>query len=716
MSCELSGKTYISLDWRLRGVIANSREGGVVFGWQLYAAFLMALLFLVFSAMGKAAAPDAIHVQGGIVLIIPDTINETEKYIIDLFVSRFKQRSSMECLLVNASKYKPADVKQDCFVMIAGTKTNNALLSSLMNQLSMPEPKKPESFVIAIDIRPKSMEEMFPDTESYALICGSDSRGILYGLGKFLRLADYGSSCFDVSPMQKLVSPAISDRGIYFATHFNNYYECAPLDEINTYIEDQALWGANAIWTWFDMHWYPNGFWNDANSSGMKMIERIRFINKKASSLGLKVGLCGVANEVFKMQEIKELLADDSAKRGAWCSDTTVCPSKSKGLKLIHDCRRQVLKLIGPIDAYWHWPYDPGGCGCELCRPWGKTFMEMGPQIASIVKEYNPHAQVLISTWYLDDAERNIVYKLCDEDTSWFDGLIMDVRWAGEHTFSKRYAKMVFPEISMFGSINDAYGGSGANPNPKRFAEEAATAARLKYGAAVYSEGIYEDVNKIIWISMLWDPNRTAEDVVNEYAHFYFSGTNQTRAFDLIMGLEQTWPPGNLVNVHLQTVEQLRCHAQAIQSKVPSLKWCHDRWQILNDRAEMDYLIVKAGSEKDVLQVAQAIFNEAAYTRDWPTLRTHLQDFQNKLEARTAVLDAFFAVHWNYLTTIHTQASTVLVLRPPAFVGERDWPTLLMVVNKALAQTSGEAMQMELLKGFKKWFWFNNYDPGFSGL
>eukprot|EP01047_Picozoa_sp_COSAG01_P012305 COSAG01_NODE_551_length_15579_cov_30.915181_15_plen_150_part_00 len=42
-------------------------------------------------------------------------------------------------------------------------------------------------------------------------------------------------------------SKAGSFRGLYFATHFGNYFANAPPAQIHVYLEDMALWGANTL-------------------------------------------------------------------------------------------------------------------------------------------------------------------------------------------------------------------------------------------------------------------------------------------------------------------------------------------------------------------------------------------------------------------------------------------------------------------------------------
>ena len=66
--------------------------------------------------------------------------------------------------------------------------------------------------------------------------------------------------------------PACPLRGVYFATHFNNYYEAASREEIQQYIEDLSLWGTNFLMLHFP-HWQYAGYDDPA---ARKMIERLR--------------------------------------------------------------------------------------------------------------------------------------------------------------------------------------------------------------------------------------------------------------------------------------------------------------------------------------------------------------------------------------------------------------------------------------------------------
>ena len=74
-------------------------------------------------------------------------------------------------------------------------------------------------------------------------ITGADDRGVLYGIGKWLRTGRYESTGFVPGTWQGTSVPAKTWRAMYFATHFHNFYQQAPIADITNYVEDLALWG-----------------------------------------------------------------------------------------------------------------------------------------------------------------------------------------------------------------------------------------------------------------------------------------------------------------------------------------------------------------------------------------------------------------------------------------------------------------------------------------
>ncbi len=94
------------------------------------------------------------------------------------------------------------------------------------------------------------------DEDGVIQIAGGDDRGVLYGVGKLLHTSRFGDGEVEFGAWRGTSVPARPIRGMYFATHFGNFYAAAPVEAIERYVEELALWGCNALAVWFDMHTY----------------------------------------------------------------------------------------------------------------------------------------------------------------------------------------------------------------------------------------------------------------------------------------------------------------------------------------------------------------------------------------------------------------------------------------------------------------------------
>ena len=127
-------------------------------------------------------------------------------------------------------------------------------------------------------------------------IVGNDELGLLYGLGKLLHTSRYDQGGWTPGSWRGTSVPVCPIRGIYFATHFNNFYEAAPAEEVEHYVEDLGLWGLNSLILHFP-HWQFQGFDDPA---AQQSIRRLESIMRAAKRLGLRVGLVEAANDGFK--------------------------------------------------------------------------------------------------------------------------------------------------------------------------------------------------------------------------------------------------------------------------------------------------------------------------------------------------------------------------------------------------------------------------------
>ena len=546
-------------------------------------------------------------------------------------------------------------------------------------------------------------------------VCGADGHGVLYGLGDLLRHLVFAPLRVALPALRKTETPTVYNRGVYFATHYNNWYEAAPLARVERYIEEMALWGCDLLMVWLDLNWYPHGFWKDPKSRGSQMAKRLRHLGEYARACGMQVGALAVANEGFAYQPPRELRADISARHGGFYPYSQICPSKPGGLKMILDNRRHMLRLIGPLDYYIHFPYDQGGCGCPQCSHapgrWGKKFLEIGPAIGQVVRAANPQVRLLVATWLMDEPERKLVYELCDRQAAWFDGVLTETDHARERRIDPRYSWMVFPEISMFDCYFCSYGSNGANPAPARMTQEASAIARRGCGTMIYSEGLYEDVNKVVYLALLWNPNRATAEILGDYARYYFGARNVLAARQLITGLEKTWGPAALLRATAPAVRRLFDAAERLGKQLPRHRDAHERWRLLRDRAAMDQLMKQAGPGKSLAIESRDLFDG---THCFPVreLRRRLAKFLTALRQRKQMTDQLFATHWEYLEYFGID-KTVLLFLPDDVLGRYHWDTLIAPLESAVRLRSEAAMRKAVSRAFKRWFWFNGLDTNY---
>ena len=365
-------------------------------------------------------------------------------------------------------------------------------------------------------------------------IAGGDPRGVLYGVGKFLRTSQRLPDGTVRCTWQGRSVPAKPLRGIYFATHFHNYYHDGPTAAVADYVEDLALWGTNALAVWFDMHHY-NGIDDPAAQA---MIRRLKEILSAGRRAGMQVGLVGLANEAYANSPV-ELRADWTAGHDGYHHEpgghyhVELCPSKPGGVELTLRWFEEKLDAFADVrpDFIWLWPYDQGGCTCAACAPWGVNgFLRLAAPQAARYKARVPDGKVILSTWYFDhftDGEWNGLAEAFRTPPPGVDYVLADdygdrfPAYPRKHGAPGNLPMVNFPEISMYNM--GPWGGYGANPLPTHLHRIWESSRRLLSGGFPYSEGIFEDINKALCAQFYWQDSADPMAIVREYAAGEFS-------------------------------------------------------------------------------------------------------------------------------------------------------------------------------------------------
>lgn len=388
-------------------------------------------------------------------------------------------------------------------------------------------------------------------TESAKLVVieASGIRGIYAGAGRFLRDCRIEENGFDPCCMQGLSVPQKEIRGMYFATHFYNFYHAAEIEKIERYVEDIALWGINSIVVWFDMHHYKS----IEDPMAQEMILRLRMILNAAKKVGMGACLGILSNEGFG-ESPPELRADWTCGHDGYFTEPVghyhveLCPGKPEGLALILKYREDLFKQLSDMDFeyIWLWPYDQGGCTCSKCAPWGANgFLKTSRALAKLIRRYFPKTKLILSCWDFDEfihGEWDAFKKSFSNEPKWIDYLLVEPR-SKYMSFPVRKGELHglnlvgFPEISMM--FATPWGGFGANPLPTFLRDIWSVCGNELEGGFPYSEGIFEDMNKYMVSRLYWTGDCDTGAALKEYISAYLSRDMADELFEAMLLMER---------------------------------------------------------------------------------------------------------------------------------------------------------------------------------
>ncbi len=463
-------------------------------------------------------------------------------------------------------------------------------------------------------------------------VAGQSELGVLYGLGKLLRISRYSQTGFTPGGWRGESVPEKPRRGIYFATHFHNFYHVAPVEEIRHYVEELALWGYNELLVWYDMHHF-NGF-DDPEAVAFRA--RLRAALLAARRMGMEVSLLVIGNEAYGNSPA-EIRATPGGGRGGYYP-CAVCPSKPEGM-------RYILKVLGEeFDwaadlkprSIWIWPYDQGGCGCNACRPWGSAgFMTCVEEAGRLAREKIPGTEIVLSSWYMKDNEWRGVRDQLAQNNELVDAVVAE---PGPHGIvidpqDLGLPLVGFPEISMHETF--PWGGFGATPLTARARTQWNAVKATHAGGFPYSEGIYEDLTKAVYSQLYWN-DRPVEETVKEYIAFEFSPDVVDDVAGVIKTLEQNhhwrWWPGKLEGVQIEMnwfpsrgakpqadpgAEEAYATMRRVDERLSARAKQSWRWRQLYLRAFLDAeLKANGGAPNDVCNKAFAELIEIYHARN----------------------------------------------------------------------------------------------------
>ena len=447
---------------------------------------------------------------------------------------------------------------------------------------------KPESFRII---------PQHQDSRTIVTIEGYDGRGILFGAGELLRTLSYkhgGIGLPENLPVSATPDKTIRGHQLGYRNTANSYDAWTPA-QFEQYIRELAIFGTNSIET------IPI---SDKDKSPHFKLPPDE-MNAKISAI------CNKYDLDYWIWAPAQFDLSDTSKR-----------------KHYLDQVERICRMSVRLNGVFFPGGDPGDNPPE-------TVLPLLTDVAAILTKYHPKAKIWLSLQGFRPEQDQTVYRYVQEQKpTWLGGLVTgpssppveETRAALPPQYQLRYypdlthnVRSDFPVPWWDPFFNFTLGRESVNPRPMYYSALYHFLQPYMDGFISYSDGVHDDVNKIIWTRLAWDPTISEREALIEYANFFFGSTLKEDAADAILALESNWQGPAATNGSIQTTWM---SWKQLARKYPSLKtnW---RGQMYLLRADYDAYARKRGiyetalEEKanDVLRQATVIGPDLAMKR-----------------------------------------------------------------------------------------------------
>lgn len=414
-------------------------------------------------------------------------------------------------------------------------------------------------------------------SKSIIWIVGKDGRSILYGIGQLLRIAEMSEGTLALSKSIDLaISPEYPIRGHQFGYRMTaNSWDAWTIEQFDQHFREQLLFGANSI-------------------------EGIPFQDERIDTL------MKYPREVMNI-EFSKICEKYDADYWVWAAaEVDLKDEKERQAEL--DQYEAFFKACPRFDAVFFPGGDPGENHPSEVLP----FLE---EMTAIMHKYHPNATMWISLQGFNREKVEYFFKYLEEKSpDWLTGVANgpsspSLKIEREH-LPKKYKIRSYPDLTHtvrcqfpVKKWDQAFalteGRECTNPQPLYYAEIHNNDAAYTDGFISYSDGVHDDMNKVVWSQMAWDTKSDVNNIVVEYCSFFFGSGIANEAADGIMALEQNWVGPITGNAVIgKTLEQWK----KLEAENPQLagNW---RWQQMVMRAYYDAYIQQRLAYEKKLEV-----------------------------------------------------------------------------------------------------------------
>ncbi|HEX4231906.1 MAG TPA: hypothetical protein VHZ07_24785 [Bryobacteraceae bacterium] len=531
-------------------------------------------------------------------------------------------------------------------------------------------------------------------------IQGSDERGTLFGVGRFLRTLNWKRGDVDVADnLDITTAPKYLLRGhqIGYRPKVNTYDAWTPAI-FEQYVRDLAVFGTNAI----ELIPPRSDDVEDSPHFPLPKLEMMVQMSRIIAEYGLQVWIWYPA-----------LDKDYTDPR------TVQFALKEWG---------QVFRALPHIDAVFVPGGDPGNTP-------PRVLMDLLEKESRVLRQFHPKAQMWVSPQGFSQAGLAHFIAILNQHPKWLNGVVYG---PGVRVTIKELRSMVpeeyplrsYPDITH--SIHcqypvpqwdTAFAVTEAREiiNPRPFDES--TIFRLtspsSLGFITYSEGVNDDVNKVIWSSLGWDPNADPVQILREFARYFINPEYEDSLAQAVVALEKNWRGPLLTN---RAVDNTLLQVQALEQAANPQMLLNWRFQQILYRAYYDeYVRQRLVNETSLEQQALARLRGANEANVQATIERAKLILDRSatdpvaLDLRSRIFALAEALYQSIRMQLSVDRYKAVAVSRGANLDTLDFPLNNRVwIEKQLAQLQPTNDAGEIVSGIRRIL--NRADPGPGGF
>ena len=458
--------------------------------------------------------------------------------------------------------------------------------------------------------------------ENAVTVCASGIRGFIYGVGMFLRkIVPVCGVPVLTEDISGSYSPDKSIRGHQIGYRTTpNTYDAWSYEDYRRYYLDMMFFGTNTV----------------------EHIPYERGVSKR--------------NRLMKYDE-EEFLVKASEMADEYDLDVSLWHPNNDGetVEFAAERRGRLYETVPRLDVVFPPGGDPGEYGADefvlRCKEISKALKKVHPNAQMWPSAQQPHSVPDWGEVFIGEME-----KLPDE----IDGIITGPNHAFDlETLRRRlpskYPIRLYPDIThnvrceypvhfdrddWHFALTTCLSRECTNPRPREYRLIHRLTRRYVVGSVSYSEGISDDVNKMVWADMDYFPDCDLRTSLLDYARLFFYGADPEAIADGILALELNWQCDPAEN---PTIETTLSAFENMQAEYPFLA---ENWRFVQLllRAKCDWVIRRRRLfELSLIKLAEREINGGRLDSARRILETDFDsDYKKQREDITALCQKMF--------------------------------------------------------------------------